>query len=247
MSNIKTTNQDMSTQFMDTQYLKNALMVANEFYKAGCFSGNIQNAHQAFVIIQAGAEMGMKPMESINSFYIVNGKITIYGPAQIKLLKKHGWRVSFPVSDKSKVTCRVEKGDEIYEESYSINDLPSNSKAKGFAPQEKLRYHAVSRILRFNLPEVMDAGNFYTQDEVENFQDKPTFTEAEIEDKKSPVLTFITEVAESIDQLETVKDKLTTEKEIEAYKTRETELFEKEITPEEDIISFEEELESIQI
>lgn len=227
MSNKELTqvNQDVSTQFMDRDYLENALRVANEFYKAGCFGAGIQNAHQAFVVIQAGAEMGMKPMEAMNSFYIVNGKITIYGPAQIKKLKQAGWKVTFPVSTKEKVTCRVEKGEEIYEESYTIYDLPSNSKAKGFAPLEKLRYHAVSRIIRFNLPEVLDAGNFYTPEEVEDFQEDKKEVKT-----KPPIIKFIQEEAKTIEALETVKpqiDQLPEEEKneaLDAYLEKEIEL-----------------------
>lgn len=174
MSNNTQLSQTQNTaiSYMDKSYVENVLLVANQFYQAKCFGSDVQNAHQAFVKIQAGAEMGMKPMEAMNSLYIVNGKITIWGSAQIKALRNHGWKVTFPVSTKTDVTCRVEKGDEVYEETYNIADLPAGSKAKGFAPMEKLRYHAVSRIIRFNLPEVLDIGTIYSVEEAEDM-DKP--------------------------------------------------------------------------
>jgi hypothetical protein len=44
----------------------------------------VQNKEQAIVVMQAGFEMGMKPLESLNSLYLVNGQITIWGKALVK-------------------------------------------------------------------------------------------------------------------------------------------------------------------
>lgn len=154
-------------QSFDVDTHKTMLAISDRFHKAGCFAGNIKNAEQAFAIIQAGYEMGIQPMEAVNSFYIVNGKITIYGTALSKRLRMHGWRIQVGKHDESKCEVTIKKGDEEY--SYTatkeeVIKLGSNAYKK--APKDKLYWHAVSRIVRFSVPEVLGSVS-YTHEEME--------------------------------------------------------------------------------
>lgn len=151
------------------EMLKDQLTLANEFFKAGCFGGDVKNAHQAFVKIQAGKEMGMPPMEAMNSLYIINGSISIYGVATAKRLREHGWIISYKNEDAKGVTAVITKGREVHEfEATAVDVARLSSKALGFAPKDKLRWHALGRLVRFNVPEVLGPVR-YLKEEAETF------------------------------------------------------------------------------
>lgn len=155
------------TEFFNTQRLTEMARMAESFAKSGAFGADIKgNGYAALVKIQAGFEMGMAPMEAMNSLYIVNGHVSIYGSAMVKRLRRFGWTLKYDDQPKS-CTVTVKKGDEEYSFT-STEDMMVKSQAYKFAPMEKLRYHAISRIIRFNIPEVMDAGITYLKEEIED-------------------------------------------------------------------------------
>lgn len=158
------------SKYFDSQNLNQMFELAEKFHKANCFGGNIKNAEQALVMMQAGFEMGIPPVEALNSLYIVNGKITIYGAAMSKRLKLKGWKIKYEDGGLGKSAfCRVviEKDGEVHEYTATAAELEKlGSKAFGFAPKEKLRWHALSRLIRFEVPEVLDAGISYLQEEM---------------------------------------------------------------------------------
>jgi len=158
---------DIAIHF-ETQRLAEMGRMAEAFHKAGCFGSDVKNAYQALVKIQAGFEMGIPPMEAMNSLYIVNGHITIWGVAMIKRLKKFGWQVSY--DDKpGECTVTIKKGDEVYSEKALASDVKKTG-AYSFAPKQKLRYHAISQLIRFSVPEVLDAGISYLKEDAEDFE-----------------------------------------------------------------------------
>ena len=111
----------------------------------------IQNKEQAIVVMQAGFEMGMKPLESLNSLYLVNGQITIWGKALVKRFKVHGWTLSYKdKKDETTVTATNEK-------------TGGRDGRLKFGWQEgtnrilKLRYGALNKLLKTQLPEVLES------------------------------------------------------------------------------------------
>lgn len=164
---IKIDEQEKIRNTFSTDTFKTMLAIADKLNTAGCFSGNIKNAEQAFAIIQAGYEMGIQPMEAVNSFYIVNGKITIYGVALSKRLRQHGWSITFPESTEQKCTATISKGTERHEYSVTAEEVKKlGSQAMAKAPKDKLKWHALSRLVRFNVPEVLGSVS-YVHEEVE--------------------------------------------------------------------------------
>lgn len=158
---------DIAIHF-ETQRLAEMGRMAEAFHKAGCFGSDVKNAYQALVKIQAGFEMGIPPMEAMNSLYIVNGHIAIWGVAMIKRLKKFGWQVSY--DDKpGECVVTIKKGDEVYSEKALASDVKKTG-AYSFAPKQKLRYHAISQLIRFSVPEVLDAGISYLKEDAEDFE-----------------------------------------------------------------------------
>lgn len=158
---------------------KMKLAIANHLFKAGCFSKDVQNAAQAFVKIQAGAEMGMEPMESMNSLYIVNGHVSIWGMALSRRLRSNGWRIEYNDPDLSKCEVKIKKGDEEYSYFVTSEDMKKmNSKAYGFAPKEKMRWHCLGRLVRFYVPEILGGSTVYLAEEAEDIRGDENTIEA---------------------------------------------------------------------
>jgi hypothetical protein len=158
--------------FYNADRLKAMGAYGESIVASGEFPKSIANKFQAIAIMQAGAEMGMAPMEAIGSFYIVNGKVSMYGVAVTRQLRKHGWKIAFKdeVPGK-KVTVVITKGEESYEYTADEKDpVLQRSTAMKNDPWSKIRWHALSRVLRFNVPEVMSAAP-YMAEEMEDFVD----------------------------------------------------------------------------
>ena len=160
--------------FLQSERLNQMMKVAQQFHKAGCFGGDVKNAEQAFVKIQAGIEMGMPPMEAMNSLYIVNGKITIWGSAMTKKIREAGWSLGFEdevdqAGNPVACTVTIKKGDEDYSEKSTKQQLVAlKSRAFQFAPKEKLRWHAIAQLIKFQVPEVLGGVVMYMKEELED-------------------------------------------------------------------------------
>lgn len=155
------------------QELNTLSLVANQLCKSEALPACYKNAANVLVALQTGKEMGLQPMQSLNSLYIVNGKIQIWGSSQVQLLKQHGWKIQIKEHTDKVCTVAINKGDESFEYSATFAELPAGSKAKAFAPKEKLYYHVISRLIRFYVPEVLGGmSNLYNEDEVEVIDEK---------------------------------------------------------------------------
>ena len=182
--------------YFNADQLEQALRVATQFHKAGCFGKDVQSPEQAFVKIQAGAEMGLPPMEAMNSLYIVNGKVTMWGVALSKRLREWGWKIEYLESTDLVAKVKISKGDESFEYTATPSEL-KNSQAMKFAPKDKLKWHALSRLVRFNVPEILGPIS-YLKEEAEDI------IEADVVVTSSgPTLSELIEKAESC---ETLKD-----------------------------------------
>lgn len=162
-------NTQLSTQdvFYDSDRIKSMIAWAQHMHKSGCFPGAVKNAEQALMLIQAGFEMGMPPMESINSLAVINGKMTLYGMAVSKMLRKAGWKIEFKDESDTAVTAVITKDDETYEYTSTAQELAKlKSRAASFAMKDKLKWHALGRLLRFNVPEVTGGVVSYSYEEL---------------------------------------------------------------------------------
>jgi len=151
--------------YFQPEMLEQALRVSEKFYKAGCFGADVKNAEQVFVKIQAGAEMGLPPMEAMNSLYLVNGHLAIWGKALAGRLKAHGWEIEYSECDANKATVRITKNGKAHEYTAKKEEVQSKQAYK-IAPENKLKYHALRQLINFYVPEALGAVA-YTVEEVE--------------------------------------------------------------------------------
>jgi hypothetical protein len=63
---------------------------ANALVKSGIVPKGFETPEKVMVALQAGAELGLTPQRSLNSFYIVNGKPTLYGDTPKMLVLASG-------------------------------------------------------------------------------------------------------------------------------------------------------------
>ena len=148
--------------------------LANDFVKSGAMPKCWDSPAAILVGLQAGIEMGMKPMEAMNSLYFINGHINIWGKATVRRLKEHGWAIKYINESENTVTAIVSKGREKYEETYTFKEAELSGytthydKFKkqavlkpGWQPginrKLKLRYGVLSIIIKTHIPEVIGA------------------------------------------------------------------------------------------
>lgn len=153
------------TSFFNPIVYAQMKQMATDFIASQAIPKGISNAEQLIMVFQAGYEMGMKPVEAMNSLYIVNGKITLWGPAVLRRLRNFGYAVSY---DESPDTCTatVSKGEERYSDTFTFEMAEKSGYTKGRDGLKigwiqganrvlKLRYGAISNIVKTYLPDVL--------------------------------------------------------------------------------------------
>lgn len=190
--------------------MKFELAMADQFIKSGAFPKGM-TAEQAYTVIRAGAEMGMKPLEAMNTLYIVNGAIKPYGKNMIARLTGQGYKIEYTAESENGVTVTVRTPEgETFTEIVTKNDkVLKNSKAMGFSDKNKMRFHGVRMILDFHLPHLFGSVSDLFQDEAVEFDQtqKDARDIAKVEDRKQRqrILDHI-DSAKTMEQLEQVRD-----------------------------------------
>lgn len=166
-----------ANQLAETYFNENTLnqmeRMSQTFIKSQACPRYIQNAPQLVMVLQTGFEMGMKPIEAMNSLYIVNGAINLWGKAVVRRLREHGWSIQYEMIAKNGGACKaiVIKGEESYTETYHFESAERSGYTKdsrgglkvgwreGVNRNLKLRYGAVSMIIKTYIPEVLGAAS----------------------------------------------------------------------------------------
>ena len=135
------------------------LRMAKQFTASGAFP-NV-TPEQAYTLMKAGAEMGMKPVESLNSLYIVNGQINPHGKAMPARIKKAGYNVEYlnETADGCDVRVWSEAEGLDVTEHVDANDpiLAKQSRFMKLHPKYKMRYHGLRAVINFHLPHLFSS------------------------------------------------------------------------------------------
>lgn len=167
-----TIRDTQATNFLDPNLYVQLKALANDFIKSKAIPTVWESAEQVLVGLQTGVEMGMRPMEAMNSLYPVNGAINVWGKATTRRLKEHGWVIKYSNESQEECTATVSKGKEKYTETYKFADAVESGyttqKNKYTGQQElkvgwrpgmnrrkKLRYGVLSLIISTEIPEVL--------------------------------------------------------------------------------------------
>ena len=70
--------------------LEDMTTVAQIILQSKIAPDSFKTKEQIFVGLQTGAEIGLKPMQALNSIVVIKGKPTLWGDAPLGLVKKSG-------------------------------------------------------------------------------------------------------------------------------------------------------------
>lgn len=150
--------------------------MCNTFIKSGALPAHIRNAETAMMIVQAGTEMGIPPMQALSTLYPVNGKIAMEGKAMLKKLRQGRVKVEWIESTDTKCSVTLTRPDDQtdkHTETFTIEDaqragLLGKDNWKKY-PKDMLRWKALSRASRFHCPDISEG--LYLLEEVADFED----------------------------------------------------------------------------
>jgi hypothetical protein len=139
--------------------------------KSGFVPG-VSSTSQALVKIQAGSEFGIKPMQALAAFHVVEGKISMAPQAQLGILRRSGrdFRV-VERSEKAAEIAFVEKDGSVRGKlRFTIEEAKKAGLVKPRGawetyPANMLWWRAVANGIRLYYPE-LTLGAFYTPDEL---------------------------------------------------------------------------------
>lgn len=156
----------ISSAFMSPNTWTQIRTMAKVFFEGRALPDCIQNEAQLVMVMQAGYEMGMMPVECLKSLYIVKGTINVYGAAIVRRLREHGWKVEYSEESDASCTARVVRGRESYKETYTFAEAEKSGYTTGSGGLKvgwkpginrklKLRYGVLSLIIKSYLPDVL--------------------------------------------------------------------------------------------
>lgn len=167
--------------------------MAKTMIESNAMPDHIKTPAQAMVVMQAGYEMGMKPMESINSLYIVSGVTTIWGKAITQQFRKHGYKLNFKDEENKTTVTAIHKNGDTYTETFTFDEAEKSGYTKSnygklkFGWKEganrniKLRYNAMNKLAKTQCAEVLGT----TSGIAEVYQDAINITDAEVVEEVS--------------------------------------------------------------
>lgn len=174
--------------------------------KSGLAPKGIQTTEAIFTAIQMGAEVGLSPMQALQNIAVVNGRPTIWGDAQLGLVRGCGLLESFEeridgVGDSRVAFCIVKrKGDPVaITGKFSVSDaktagLWNKSGPWVQYPERMLKMRARGFALRDGFSDILKG--IYSQEEMvgnTSFQDvTPTSLQNTVNDLNAEFLNIET-------------------------------------------------------
>lgn len=170
------------------------IRASNMLSKSPVIPTNLKgNIPAIYSILLMGAELGLKPMQSINSIHVIQGRTALSAQLMLSIVKKRcpDFRISMKISgDKTSPVVIVRGvrhgGDEEFETKWDM----SRAGALGLIgkdnwkkqPITMLQWRAVSEVCRFLAPEAVLG--IYTDDEAEDIQAVSGLNDPELEAEK---------------------------------------------------------------
>jgi len=150
-----------SNSWLNPQTWRTMTIVAQTFVQSGAMPKSMDTVPKVIVALQAGKEAGMQPLEAINSYYFVNGKVNIYGQMAIAQVLKAGHRIKWGVCDDKTATITIIRGDN--QEEMSATFTMEMAKARGLTanavyakyPENMLKFKAFYQVANFHCPEAL--------------------------------------------------------------------------------------------
>lgn len=161
----------MRGEFLPQQALAQIETLTAKLKDSKALPPSITNGAQLMMVFLAGYEAGMTPMQSVSSYYIVNGRVTIFGDAVLRQLKQAGFSVEWDErTDKCATVTITDTKKRKHTETFTWEEavtagLTHKDVWKKYA-KDMLSWKALGRGVRFFCPEVL--GGFYMKEEAED-------------------------------------------------------------------------------
>lgn len=167
---LATSRPTPAANYFNPQHWNVMKVMAETFHKSGALPAHINNAPKLMMILQTGVELGLKPMQAINSLYIVNGRIAMSAQAMLGKLLQSGVKLEWKTD--SPTACEVEFSGldrPTYTGKFTIEEAQKAGLVKPGSPWQTypaamLRARAVSIGARVFCPDIISGS--YTLDEV---------------------------------------------------------------------------------
>lgn len=136
-------------------------LVAQTLRQGGVMPNSIDTLPKMVVALQAGKEIGLSPIESMNSLYFVNGKIAMYGEAVPNQLYRAGHSIKWGKCDDKQAEVTVVRGDNG--ESMTTKLTMQQAIERGYTknavwqkfPENMLKWRALSMTAKFIAPDAL--------------------------------------------------------------------------------------------
>lgn len=146
--------------FMDPVRWTTMQKMAQAFVQSGALPQTM-NAPKVVMALQAGFEAGLNPVEALNSFYFVNGKIAMYGEAVIRQVIRAGHKVTWGECNNKTATVTIKRKDT--EEAMTSTFTIQQAQERGFLskdpwkkyPENMLKFRAFSMVAKFIAPDAL--------------------------------------------------------------------------------------------
>lgn len=160
-------------------------LVAQTLKQGGVLPKGIDTVQKMMVVLQAGREIGLQPIEALNSLYFVNGKVSMYGEAVPMQIMRAGHEIVWGKCDKNEATVTIIRGDngnqmkqtftmaEAQERGYTSNQL-----YKKF-PENMLKWRVLGMVSKFIAPDALRGIGIKEDMEIEVIEDGSKFENKE--------------------------------------------------------------------
>lgn len=151
--------EERALAFANPKLWQQIKVMAESFRMSGALPQSLDTVPKVVMVLQAGYEAGMQPIEAINSFYFVNGKISIYGEMAITQVLRAGHKVDWGKCDAESATVTITRGDTGASMTTTFTmkmaqerGLTKNPNYQKF-PENMLRFKAFHATSRFVCPD----------------------------------------------------------------------------------------------
>ena len=126
----------------------------------GLVPRHVRTARHAAVLIMRGAELGLRPMESLSALHLIEGRVTLSADTMLRVAIAGGVRVSYPEFTSERVTVELQRsGFEPFRCTWDLDmarraGLGGRQNWKKF-PRAMLRARAVAEAVRAYCPDLL--------------------------------------------------------------------------------------------
>lgn len=153
--------KEQSLGFFNPTVWEGINKMAVVFHNSGALPKAIDSTAKVIMVLQAGKEVGMQPVEALQAYAFINGRLTMFGNAVIAQVAKAGHDITWGHCDDQTATVTVTRCDnkKSMTETYTIEDakragLINRDVWKAY-PRRMLKYKAFAEVANFLTPDAL--------------------------------------------------------------------------------------------